>query len=69
MKYWYFGTFVTFLTVAGISMQLMAQEYVAGVYEAHKDVKQINAHIRWINQAIKEMNNECMDCNFINCCF
>ena len=56
MKYWYFGAFISFLTVSGISMQLMVGEYVAAVYEDHKAVKQLNQHIRWANDAVKTLH-------------
>ena len=65
MKYWYFGAFIAFLTVAGISIQLMAQEYISGIYEAHKDVKQINQHIRWANDAIKQLNSGSLNCQCV----
>ena len=65
MKYWYFGSFIVFLTIAGISIQLMAQEYAAEIYEAHKDIKTINKYIRSANDAIQQINSNYIDCKCV----
>jgi hypothetical protein len=53
------------MTIAGISIQLIANEYVAGVYEAHKDVKTLNKYIGWANDAVKQLNSGSLNCQCV----